>query len=273
MALIGNYSVLNKTCGRWLTGNSTAHASGAGNNTLISPAIRKRADWRNFTIQDRSGQAFTSLNQYAARPFGYTPQGAFELASKASGISSTNKITVTTSQTFAGAGGRNATFNGVATATMSALGKLVVSGVTSIVTRGTMSANAYAALAAASTISVTGTFAQTSLLAKGWANASLAQSTSVVAVRYATGTLAADILPYTELSPQNLATAVWDESLETNYSAKELMRLVTSALAGKISGAETTTVTIRDINDGKNRITATVDGSGNRTTITLDVTE
>lgn len=43
-----------------------------------------------------------------------------------------------------------------------------------------------------------------------------------------------------------------------------------SALAGKLSGAATTTVTIRDTNDGIDRIVATVDASGNRSAVTLD---
>jgi hypothetical protein len=43
-----------------------------------------------------------------------------------------------------------------------------------------------------------------------------------------------------------------------------------AALAGKVSGATTSTVTIRDVNDTRNRIVATVDGNGNRTALTLD---
>ena len=44
-----------------------------------------------------------------------------------------------------------------------------------------------------------------------------------------------------------------------------------AALVGKLSGAATTTVTIRDVNDTKNRIIATVDADGNRTAVTEDV--
>jgi hypothetical protein len=43
-----------------------------------------------------------------------------------------------------------------------------------------------------------------------------------------------------------------------------------AALAGKLSGAAGTTINIRDVNDTKNRITATVDENGNRLTVTLD---
>ena len=43
-------------------------------------------------------------------------------------------------------------------------------------------------------------------------------------------------------------------------------------LAGKLSGAATTPVTIRAADDSKARITATVDSDGNRTALTLDET-
>ena len=52
----------------------------------------------------------------------------------------------------------------------------------------------------------------------------------------------------------------------------QALRLIAAALAGELSGAATTTITIRDITDTKARITATVDADGNRTAITLDAT-
>lgn len=48
----------------------------------------------------------------------------------------------------------------------------------------------------------------------------------------------------------------------------EALRIMLAALAGKLSGADGTTVAIRDMMDSKNRIVATVDSSGNRTAIT-----
>jgi hypothetical protein len=88
---------------------------------------------------------------------------------------------------------------------------------------------------------------------------------------YATGTLEATITPFTELSPQSLASAVWAQALEAGYTAEEMMRIMASALAGEVSGAGTATVTIRDIADTTDRIVASVDGTGNRTAVTLDV--
>lgn len=59
--------------------------------------------------------------------------------------------------------------------------------------------------------------------------------------------------------------------IETSFTLRQALRLVLAASAAKLSGAATTTVIIRDINDSKNRITATVDASGNRSTVTTDV--
>jgi predicted nuclease of predicted toxin-antitoxin system len=58
--------------------------------------------------------------------------------------------------------------------------------------------------------------------------------------------------------------------VDNNLSLIQSMRLVVAALAGKVSGAGGTTVTIRDTADTKNRIVATVDSDGNRTAITFD---
>jgi len=70
------------------------------------------------------------------------------------------------------------------------------------------------------------------------------------------------------------ATALLDATngVETGLTPREALRLTTAALAGKISGAETTTVVIRNTADTKDRITATVDADGNRTAITTDLT-
>lgn len=75
----------------------------------------------------------------------------------------------------------------------------------------------------------------------------------------------------TELT--DVANAVWSLAIETGYTAKQSMRLMLSALAGKLSGAATATVTIRNAADSKNRIVATVDSDGNRSAVTHDVSD
>ena len=59
--------------------------------------------------------------------------------------------------------------------------------------------------------------------------------------------------------------------VETSLTMRNALRAMAAALAGKISGAAGTTVTIRNaVADSKNRIVATVDTDGNRSAITYD---
>lgn len=64
-----------------------------------------------------------------------------------------------------------------------------------------------------------------------------------------------------------------DQTVEGSLTMQQTMRIVLSALAGKLSGAGTGTVTIRDTEDTIDRIVATTDDSGNRITVTLDVSD
>jgi hypothetical protein len=50
----------------------------------------------------------------------------------------------------------------------------------------------------------------------------------------------------------------------------ELVTLIAAALLGKASGLATTTAVYRAVDDSKDRVTATVDSSGNRSAVTLD---
>ena len=59
--------------------------------------------------------------------------------------------------------------------------------------------------------------------------------------------------------------------VDTGYSVRDALKLILSAVAGKVSGAETTTITFRNLPDDKNRIVATVDANGNRSSVTYDV--
>lgn len=58
--------------------------------------------------------------------------------------------------------------------------------------------------------------------------------------------------------------------VETSWTLRQALRIILSAIAGKASGLATTTATYRDMADTKNRISATVDSSGDRSAVTLD---
>lgn len=55
-------------------------------------------------------------------------------------------------------------------------------------------------------------------------------------------------------------------------SLEESQKLIVAGAAGKTSGMETNTALIRAVDNSKTRITATVDGDGNRSSVTTDVT-
>lgn len=75
-----------------------------------------------------------------------------------------------------------------------------------------------------------------------------------------------------QLSTTNLGAAVWASTIETNYTAKAIMRIISAALAGKLSGVNINAPVFRDVNDSKNRITMTT-GSTGRSAVTLDATD
>ena len=69
-----------------------------------------------------------------------------------------------------------------------------------------------------------------------------------------------------------IADAVLDDAVEGSETLRQAVRLIRAAAVGKLSGAATTEITIRDAADTKARITATVDSNGNRSAVTTDAT-
>lgn len=74
-----------------------------------------------------------------------------------------------------------------------------------------------------------------------------------------------------KLNDAGSAANPWTEVIESGYTAAEILRLIAAATAGKMSGANSNTVTFRDLGDTKDRIVADVDATG-RTDVTLDPT-
>lgn len=69
------------------------------------------------------------------------------------------------------------------------------------------------------------------------------------------------------------ARAKLGEIVEGTYDVKEALRLLLAFCVGKASGGGTAAPTFRDTADAKDRIIMTVDANGNRTAVTLDVTD
>ena len=63
------------------------------------------------------------------------------------------------------------------------------------------------------------------------------------------------------------------DAVESGLTVRKAWRLMAAALAGKLSGAGTGTIAVRNaVADTKTRITYTVDSSNNRTAVTTDLT-
>lgn len=65
--------------------------------------------------------------------------------------------------------------------------------------------------------------------------------------------------------------AILDEVVVGTYTMRQILTVTASALAGKLSGGGTTTLTFRGINDASDVIVATVDANGNRSALTVTV--
>lgn len=91
----------------------------------------------------------------------------------------------------------------------------------------------------------------------------------------ATETTAAAILDDTGTAGVALTAAaidaILDEVVVGTYTMRQMLTVMGAALAGKLSGGGTTTLTFRGVNDASNVIVATTDSSGNRSVITLTV--
>lgn len=256
--LIGNMSVLNKSLARFTNGTATAGAYAA--NT--------RANYSNPAV-NKSRIIYWSSKQ--SLPDGYKIGDAIFPPLKSGGIASTTNI--------AGAGALTAEAISakLADALLSGSGDLsaglsvITPGAATIAGTGAVSADVQAVSALTVTITGSGSISA-DLSAVVPMEAVLSGQASLSPNLTGLGKLEASITPFADLSPQSLAAEIFDNNdIETNFSLREAMRLVLSALAGKVSGAGTSTITIRSVTDGTNRLVATVDSNGNRSSVTYDV--
>jgi len=100
--------------------------------------------------------------------------------------------------------------------------------------------------------------------------ASSIQGGAITAAKFAAGAIDANALATDAAS--EIATATVGATIEGTETLQGVLRLIRAATVGKLSGAASTTVTIRDAADTKARITATVDADGNRLAVTTDAT-
>lgn len=86
------------------------------------------------------------------------------------------------------------------------------------------------------------------------------------------GAVANDAITAAALSDDAI-DAILDETIESTYTLRQIVRILAAANAGKLSGAGTTNPKFKGLDGTTTRIDATTDDDGNRTAVVLDGTE
>lgn len=258
-----------------------------------------RSMWsRGDRMNQSVGQGISSKT--AGIPYGHLGPSSWVLPYQPGAMSSFTQCVVTvTPGTLNLAAGINLSGSTDVTVTVDpAAGQLIVSAVGSTSITFDLSAQLAGALSAVGSTAITVTVNNATLGAIVDAiGATLIQITTSATPR-ATGNMVGNITPFTELSPQNLAAAVWSslasvyndpgtmgeklndagsaanpwtEVIDGVYTASDLLKLISASVAGELAGSPGGPILIKSVNGSTVRITATVDANGNRTGVTYDV--
>jgi hypothetical protein len=109
-------------------------------------------------------------------------------------------------------------------------------------------------------------------------NATITAIAGFVDTEVAAIKLKTDLIPAAPAAVGDVPTAIQNADalldraagVETGLTPRQALRLFAAALLGKVSGAAANAPKFRDTGDTKDRITATTDADGNRTSVTLD---
>ena len=275
MALISN--------GHRLSCNPHRNLFGVGSTTTLTSVHRGSFTGKGALNNFYAGEATVISGASIANKNGF-PTGALHPISwimpiKAGGLAARRTILAEGVLTAAIAGGKNAEATIAGVGDLTATGALIISLQATIAGSGDITGAALLAFLnlAAALSGEGGVTAQ--LTAIGHLAAAIEAEGTVAGttVLTALGTLAADITVTGDvLTTGNVANAILDavNGVEDGLTVRHALRLIAAATAGKISGAATTTITIRNaVVDDKDRITATVTSDGDRTAITYDLTD
>ncbi len=230
-------------------------------------------------------------------PNGHGTPSAWLLPLKPGGMSSVSYAVMSMAATASGTMG--------APITASALLAFVADAVGSLITSGTGSASFALQWAdALLTASLSGSgsasasiSASASLDAEGNMLASTLLAVTGTLASYAVGHMEGSTVDAGALTPDSIASAVWStnagdfndagtmgeklngagsagnpwtEVIESGLTAAEVLRIIASAMAGKVSGAGSGTETFKGLDGTTDRIVSTVDNDGNRTGVVVD---
>lgn len=160
-----------------------------------------------FKAFDSGQHAVSNVTNRNSIPQGARHPVAWKPPTKAGGLASHNEAQGEAGASLSLASGRNIAVAAVGSSTASATLQLVVSLAGTSAGSASVSGNVVASLSAAGTSASSCTAAAT-VGAIAWAYGTAAGSGSASLISYATGRLYGSITPYTELSPESLASAV-----------------------------------------------------------------
>jgi hypothetical protein len=287
--LLANYSVLNRNC--------YAMKANAFTNPL---ALFKATLFPGFYCGDAEivGETEKSAfnNGYAIEERGGS---AWHLSPKAGGLSTSGNVTGTGTLTANLLMGKalEAALSGSGTLSSATL-SLIVQLAAALTGSGTISAATLQAIAGLSAaLSGSGSISAAALSLIVSLEADLSGSGGATGNLKGTLSMAADItVTGTGLTTSNVGQAVWSAlaaanndpdtmgellnnsgaggnpwtvALEGSYTAADLMRIMSAVLAGKTSGQITAPI-FRSVDDTEDRVTASVDVDGNRTSVTIN---
>lgn len=265
MALLGNYSVLTKSAGQFRSGSTVSD-----NRSAWGGSGRQRA---LFFPETANPDELTLLRKSGV-PSGYSPPYTWLIPQRDGGLGSRREINGLGAVSAALLRVRRSSANIASTGSITTADlKVLVPLVSTLSGSGSVSAALRAVSGLVASLAGTGSISTAQLKVQVPLASTLAGVGSVSPNLKGRASLTADITPFTELSPQSLAAAVLNSPVEGDYTLEEAVKLILAAVAGKLSGAAGTTITIRSADDTKNRIVATVDSNGNRTAVTYDLTE
>ena len=247
------------------------------NNTVLRPGCNKYFGAGGQSIFRMTHTPTIAINRFLyasevdSQPTGTQPPHSILLALKGGSLSSYGKISGAGDLVAHLISGKACTAALTGSGTISAAGLSLIVQLSAtlagagLITQATM--QAISSLSA--TLSGSGTITE----------AQLGAIIQLAATLNGSGTLAATLRGIASLSgsieiAQTTGISVSDilgGQIESGFSLQDALRLILSSTAGKVSGAETTTITFRNVTDDKDRIIATVDSNGNRTAITYDV--
>ena len=265
MALIGNGSLLNKSFQRTHGGTTTAISTHMNNKaSLMSTNILRARAQLQFKKASIPGTGY-GPGSAIMMPRSSGELGAVRIDGVATIIATALSAKIAVLDSISGTSSVTGSANaiGLVTASGSSTGAASVVAITLVTSSMSASLSGVASVAAN-----LGAVIPSEAASAGSASASV----NLKGTGRLGGTISIGASGYLSNDDvERLATAVAETEIETSFNLKEALRLVLSATAGKVSGAETTTITIRNVGDDKNRIVATVDSNGNRTSLTYDV--